>query len=213
MARLFPADKIARLGLMFTKPRVVAPSPRVDLWQGEEPGMSTGSPMSDEQLMVAHAAGDPHAFAQLYQRHAASLLQMMVRQHGFADEARDLVRQTFLQLHRARADYDPSHRFRPWLYTIARNLSYEALREPQPTETEPSAEGSAPSEVHRVARAVRAAIQALPRDEREVIELHWFDGLDFPEIAQSLGVPVNAAKVRAHRGYQSLRARLKSIMR
>jgi RNA polymerase sigma factor (sigma-70 family) len=202
--------------------RVVDPSSRADLWQGEEPGMPdrppspstpTGASVSDEQLMVAHAAGDPEAFARLYQRYARPLLQMMVRQHCFTDDARDLVRQTFLQLHRARADYDPSHPFRPWLYTIARNLSREEGGEWQPPATEPSAEALAPAETYQVARAVRIAIQALPRDERDVIELHWFDGLDFPEIAQSLGVPVNATKLRAHRGYQSLRAHLKSLMR
>jgi len=171
--------------------------------------------------MVAHAAGDPEAFVQLYQRYLQPLLQMMVRRHRFSDEARDLVQQTFLQVHRARADYDPSRRFRPWLYTIARNLSHEALRKQvrrptvsieHPMVAEPIAEGVSAEDM-RVARAVRAAIEALPHDQREVIELHWFDGLRFPEIAQCLGLPANTAKVRAHRGYRTLRATLGSLTR
>jgi hypothetical protein len=48
----------------------------------------------------------------------------------------------------------------------------------------------------------------LPADQREVIELHWFDGLEFPEVAQVVGASVSAVKVRAHRGYVRLRAAL-----
>jgi DNA-directed RNA polymerase specialized sigma24 family protein len=45
----------------------------------------------------------------------------------------------------------------------------------------------------------------LPADQREVIELHWFDELEFPEVAQVVGASVSAVKVRAHRGYVRLR--------
>jgi DNA-directed RNA polymerase specialized sigma24 family protein len=48
----------------------------------------------------------------------------------------------------------------------------------------------------------------LPADQREVIELHWFDGLEFPEVAQVVGASVSAVKVRAHRGYVRLRQAL-----
>jgi RNA polymerase sigma-70 factor (ECF subfamily) len=145
---------------------------------------------------------------------------MMVRRHTSPHDARDLVQQTFLQVHRARADYDASRLFRPWLYSIARNLSHEALRKRRrkpvfsaeaPAAMEPTPEGLTPGEP-QVAQAMRAGIEALPAAQRDVIELHWFDGLPFPEIAQCLGVPANTAKVRAHQGYQSLRARLGNLV-
>jgi RNA polymerase sigma-70 factor (ECF subfamily) len=166
--------------------------------------------------MAAHNAGDPEAFAQLYARYVQPLLRLMMRQQRCKDDAHDLVQHTFLQVHRARADYDPSRRFRPWLYAIALNLSREALRRRKrkptvwneaPGVPEPISDGPAPEQA-QVARAVRGAIETLPPDQREIIELHWFDGLTFTEIAQCLGIPANTAKVRAHRGYQRLRARL-----
>src|SRR5688500_5470287 len=87
-----------------------------------------GPAPSDEELMAAHTGGDADAFAQLYRRYAQPLLRLMLRQQRFDEEALDLVQQTFLQVHRARADYDPNRRFRPWLYAIALNLSREAMR-------------------------------------------------------------------------------------
>jgi len=54
----------------------------------------------------------------------------------------------------------------------------------------------------------RIALAALSPDYREVIELHWFGGLSFPEVAEAVGSTVAAVKVRAHRGYVALRARL-----
>ena len=59
------------------------------------------------------------------------------------------------------------------------------------------------------ARRTLARVMAdLPADQREVIELHWFDGLEFPEVAQVVGASVSAVKVRAHRGYVRLRQAL-----
>jgi len=177
--------------------------------------------VSDEQLIVGHAAGDREAFPQLYRRYLQPLLRLMVRQHRNGDEAHDLVQQTFLQVHRARADFDPSRRFRPWLYAIALNLSRESLRKRQrrptvwnesPGLAEPIAAELSPDEI-QAARHVRRAIATLPHDQREVIELHWFDGLTFQEIAQCLDMPANTAKVRAHRGYKKLRETLQHLIR
>jgi RNA polymerase sigma-70 factor (ECF subfamily) len=172
---------------------------------------------SDEALMCAHARGDRRALALLFDRYFGRLLRVMRRDLAVAEEARDLVQQTFLQLHRARADYDPAQRFRPWLYTIALNLKREHLRSRARRPTVPldgsraleaEAELSSPEQADE-ARAVREAIASLPSDQRAVIELHWLDELSFAEVAECLGISANAAKVRAHRGYERLRPRLK----
>ena len=52
---------------------------------------------------------------------------------------------------------------------------------------------------------VRAAVGRLPDGQREVLELHWFEGLPFPEVAAIVGASHSAVKVRAHRGYERLR--------
>lgn len=172
--------------------------------------------LGDEALMAAHAAGHPDALAVLFGRYAQPLLRLMLRDLRAREDARDLVQQTFLQMHRARADYDPALRLRPWLYTIALNVKREYLRSRarKPTVSLESkladaviAEEVSP-ERRGVASAVRAAVAALPPEQREVIELHWLDGLSFHEVADCLGITANAARVRAHRGYTHLRISL-----
>jgi RNA polymerase sigma-70 factor (ECF subfamily) len=57
-------------------------------------------------------------------------------------------------------------------------------------------------------RTLARVLETLPPDQRQVIELHWFDGLEFPEVAQVVGATLSAVKVRAHRGYVRLRQAL-----
>lgn len=166
--------------------------------------------------MHAHARGDARALATLFDRYFERVLRLLQRDLAVAEEARDLVQQTFLQLHRARADYDPEQPFRPWLFTIALNLKREHLRSRARRPTVPI-DGSTAAllpaplvspERADAARAVRESIATLPSDQRAVIELHWLDELSFGEVAHCLGITANAAKVRASRGYERLRSRL-----
>ena len=55
---------------------------------------------------------------------------------------------------------------------------------------------------------VEAALGRIPEAQRQVIELHWFAGLPFQDIAEAVGASVGAVKVRAHRGYEAMRALL-----
>jgi RNA polymerase sigma factor (sigma-70 family) len=173
-------------------------------------------PRSDEQLMTAYVAGDSAAFRVIFERYAPLLLRAMLRELYVREEASDLVQQTFLQLHRARADFDASQKLKPWVFTIAMNLKREYFRRKK-RRPERSLDGEALSEpavgalgADRVEaqRTLARVLATLPADQREVIELHWFDGLEFPEVAQVVGASVNAVKVRAHRGYVRLRAAL-----
>lgn len=167
---------------------------------------------SDEELMLAHRGGDPSAFRELFERHAAPLARLMLRDLYVREEANDLVQQAFLQLHRARFDFDPKQRLKPWLYTIALNLKRELFRRkkrrPELLTGDANDDvGVAPREQERTEarRAVNWALEQVPADQREVIELHWFGGLSFPEVGEVLGITPTAAKVRAHRGYVRLR--------
>jgi RNA polymerase sigma factor (sigma-70 family) len=168
---------------------------------------------SDEELMLAYAGGDAAAFKELFERYAPKLERLMLRELYAKREADDLVQQTFLQLHRAKLDFDPSQRFRPWLYTIALNLKREHFRRRRrrpevlgDLADERAAPGGAGAhEAFEAKRSLAWALARIPEENRAVIELHWFDGLSFAEIAQGLGIGAVAAKVRAHRGYQRLR--------
>src|SRR5258706_12214080 len=82
----------------------------------------------DEQLMAAYVAGDAAAFRELFERYAPLLISMIAAQPGTRNDVADLVQQTFLQLHRARHDFDPRYKRRPWLLTIALNLRRQEAR-------------------------------------------------------------------------------------
>jgi RNA polymerase sigma factor (sigma-70 family) len=166
---------------------------------------------SDESLMAAHCAGDPAAFREIYARWAPRLERLLQRGVARSDDVHDLVQQTFLQLHRARNEFRADAKLRPWLYTIALNLQRQYYRrrgrrpETSIDETvEPVADERDPEgrldDAH-----VRAALAALPDAQREVIVLHWFEGLSSGEVAQMVGASQSAVKVRAHRGYGRLR--------
>jgi RNA polymerase sigma-70 factor (ECF subfamily) len=168
---------------------------------------------SDEELMLAYAGGDAAALRPLFERYAPILLRLVQRQVGGAADAQDIVQQTFLQLHRARRDFRADMRVRPWVMTIALNLARDVLRRrgrrpEQVLEEETLAAVPAAASDPDVARRVRAALSGLPRDQREVIELHWFDQLSFSEIAAIVGASSGAVRVRAHRGYVALRKTL-----
>jgi RNA polymerase sigma-70 factor (ECF subfamily) len=170
---------------------------------------------TDEELMVAYINGDESAFDTLFQRYAPMLLRIMRRQLQRREDAPGLVQQTFLQLHRARHDYQPERPLRPWLMTIAYNLKREYLRRckrrPEVLiDREPAAVVFMdPLVRRRTAARVRAAIEQLPAGQRDVIVMHWLDELSFPEISAIVGLTLSGVKVRAHRGYKTLRALLR----
>jgi RNA polymerase sigma factor (sigma-70 family) len=169
---------------------------------------------SDEALMAAYAAGDAAAFRELFARHAAALSRV-VRSHVAADdEVRDVVQQTFLQLHRSRRDYRPGQPLRPWLYTIALNLCrdrWRTLGRRREVDLETAPDLAAPGtpadvlDAKRRTERLRAALAQLSDDQRWVVEMHWFGEIPLGEVARSLGISESAAKVRAHRAYQHLR--------
>jgi len=162
--------------------------------------------------MAAYVAGDRRAFRALFERHAPGLQRVMLRDLRESEAARDLVQQAFLQLHRARLDFDPKQRLKPWLYTIALNLKREHFRRKRrrpehPDSDEAERQPTAPrgQQQAEARRSLAWALERIPDDQREVIELHWLAGLSFPELSESMGITVAAAKVRAHRGYIRLR--------
>jgi RNA polymerase sigma-70 factor (ECF subfamily) len=171
-------------------------------------------PESDEQLMVAYAAGSTLALERIFDRYAPLLLNVLQRRMADRDEARDLIQQTFLQLHRARADFDPSRRFRPWLFSIALNVQREHFRsrgrQAETALVDAALAEAVDGDVGRAEAAcdIERALPRLSPEQREVVELHWLADLTFPEVATIVGATVGATRVRAHRAYLQLRALL-----
>lgn len=161
--------------------------------------------------MAAYVGGDSSAFTELFARYGPRLTRLFTRDLGRSEEAHDLVQQTFLQLHRARRDFKLGAALRPWLFTIALNLKRQYFRRQSrrpnvPLADEESVVSTAAGPEEKLGDAqLRRALDGLSENQRDVIVLHWFEGLSFKEVARVVGASESAVKVRAHRGYQKLR--------
>jgi RNA polymerase sigma-70 factor (ECF subfamily) len=171
---------------------------------------------SDEELMLAFAAGDAAAFEEIYARYAGLVLGYMRRGYRREEDVRDLAQQTFLQLHRARRDFRGDKPLRPWLMTIARNVLRDHLRRemrrpparPLDTLLDERGAGSREPEAVALREALALAIQRLPPSLEAVVVGYWREHLPLREIARRLGTTRAAVKVRAHRAYRALRKSL-----
>ncbi len=173
---------------------------------------------SDEELMLEYRRGAMPAFEELFRRYAP-LLRGLLRRRLWSDAlVEELVQQTFLQLHRARHDFDATKPLRPWVITIALNLAREHERRrgrrPQLVSLEAVgdrvANGAQPHARFEAGRDVSRALGALPEEQREVILLHWVEGLSYAQIGAAVGISEGAARLRAHRGTVALRELLGS---
>lgn len=171
---------------------------------------------TDEQLMCAYALGDEAAFDVLFRRYARPLTLMLIDRGASEDDAREIVQQGFLQLHRARDRYEPGRPFRPWMLTIVFNLRRDDLRRARRwRETHLEVDVAAdpvPDPLVRRAEVtrVRRALARLSAKQRALIEMHWFEDLTYPQIATRVGATPGAVKLRAFRAHAALRAALKT---
>jgi len=165
--------------------------------------------------MVQYQEGSLEAFRELY-AHLASDLRRYVRflTRG-SDAADDLLQETFLQLHRSRAAYNPAYAVRPWIFGLARNVCLLNRRAMRRWANIHAVGGDlpdvpVPAEVERLADAdaIRQCLAELPADHAEALTLHHVWGFSFDEIAGMLGVSAVAARARASRGMARLRAEL-----
>lgn len=168
--------------------------------------------MDDADLMRSYQRGDETAFQVLFQRHGHRIFRYFVHYTGDRAQAEDLLQQTWLQLHRARARFRPDEPFLPWLYTIAANLRRNSARARARSGADLTRDGELPEppppalgDAEGRDLAVRQAVAALPESYRDVILLHRWHELGFAEIARILGTTEGAVKLRAHRGYLCLR--------
>ena len=181
---------------------------------------------TDEELMSAYVAGDVRAFEKLFARLAPRVHGFFLRSFRDAGVADDLLQATFMKVHRARQQYRQDRKVGPWLFAVAARVRLDELRRrgrtPESTkknfffdeegEEEEIAAPPADPPDRDLQDAVRAALDALPESQRTVIHLHRFEEMTFAEIAEALGTTAGAVKLRAFRGYEKLRQRLKGLL-
>lgn len=177
----------------------------------------------DAELMVQYCNGDPAAFRELYARLAPRLRAYLYRMVGAWSVADDLLQQTFLKLHRARAAYVPGAQPLPWLYAIAHRTFLDHARSARRAKVAPARDpetvpevvaditGRAADSVSEPAadpaaiQRVLAALDQLPPNQRQALVLTKLEGRSVVEAAAIAGTTPGAIKLRAHRAYVTLR--------
>ena len=166
-------------------------------------------------------AGEARAFEVLFDRHGDAAFSLAYRMCGRRSMAEDVVQEAFLSLWRSGARYDPARgSVRAWLLRVVHNRTIDSFRrstvrdgrdvhDEAAAERLPAAELT-DQEVQRRedVRQVRGALDDLPADQRQVIELAYFGGLSHSEIAEALGLPAGTVKGRMRLGLTKLRLAL-----
>ncbi len=175
--------------------------------------------LSDEDLMLLVARGDPDAFARLYERHKEGLLNFCYRMLRNWEDAGDVFQEAFRYLHVHAPTYRPTAKFSTYLFHIARNMCIDVLRRRkrwnlQQLDTEidvpdDPAVAAAPLEQGEMEEKIRKAMEDLSEPYREVVHLRVIEDLAYDDIAQVLEVPVGTVKSRLHAGLALLRQILK----
>lgn len=189
--------------------------------------MAANTSYGDTALWQAAAAGEHAAFGQLFDRHATAVYNYLYRRTADWSAAEDLTAAVFLQAWRRRGEvvFDRDSAL-PWLLGVARlqlrnatrsraryvaalsRLGRQALAEA--TLADPADLVARRLDDAQQVRELRAAIARLPRQQREVVELCVYAGLDQQAAALSLGVSVSTVKSRLHRARQRLANELRS---
>jgi RNA polymerase sigma-70 factor (ECF subfamily) len=177
------------------------------------------------RLMRLAQDGDRPSYEELLREIAPLIRQMIRRRESFPlppQDVEDLVQDVLLSLHTARATYDPSRPFMPWIAAIVRNRVADGARRAvrlrgnevavdRLPETF-SADETNRQEAFGDAATLRSAITSLPGGQRQAMELLKLREMSLKEASIVSGMTVGALKVAAHRGIRSLRAKLKRDM-
>lgn len=163
-----------------------------------------------ETLLQRAAAGDPAAVGEFYDRYAGLVYGLALRILHEAAEAQDVVQEVFVQVWRQAVRYDAA-RGSPeaWVCTITRTRALDRLRRRAARREGPARAGPAPSGIAPdETLAVRSALRSLSADQRQALELAYFEGLTQSEIARRLGEPLGTVKSRIRAGMLRLREAL-----
>jgi RNA polymerase sigma factor (sigma-70 family) len=158
--------------------------------------------------------GPAASFAAVAERRRPEILAYLVRMLGNRDDAEDACQETFLRAHAAFGRLDGQANVRAWLYRIATNTAFNAVRgrarRTRPlTATDPDTLPAAPAGAGSGdLAAVARAVDALPPRQRAALVLRCFHDLAYAEIAASVGGTAEAARANVYQAVKKLRAAL-----
>jgi RNA polymerase sigma-70 factor, ECF subfamily len=166
-------------------------------------------------LVKRIASRDKAALELLYKRHGSIALALAKRIVGRMSEAEDVVQEAFVEIWR-RADQFDARRgsAEAWTYGIVRNRAIDRVRkhsvrqrtaQEAANEREPASVSPLEEAQRREERlAVAHAVSSIPKEQREALELAYFEGLSHSEIAARTGAPLGTIKTRIRSAMEKL---------
>ena len=177
--------------------------------------------LADEDLMSRVQAGEARAFEVIFDRHADVAFSLAYRMCGRRAMAEDVVQEAFLSLWRSGARYDRTRgSVRSWVLGVVHNRAIDTFRRDNVRAGKDVSDdeavqrlAAADSTEHEVQRRddaaqVRGALNELPVEQRQVIELAYFGGFSHSQIAEMLKLPPGTVKGRMRLGLTKLRLSL-----
>lgn len=173
----------------------------------------------DAELLSQVAAGDEVAFGKLYDRFSPGLYSMVIKMTGDEAEAQDVLQEAFAHIWRKAVTFDPrrSAAF-TWAVMVTRNKCIDRLRVRQRfariAERAAAEDASKPgmddmsaelAELRDERGRVRTALDQVTPDQRQAIEMAFFNDFTHEEIAERLSTPLGTVKARIRRGLMRLR--------
>ena len=182
--------------------------------------------LSDQTLLEMYQQGNREAISQLLERHTRRVrdyVRMMVKDNEVAD---DLTQEVLIKVVKVLDEgrYADKGKFLPWVLRIAHNRVLDYFRAQKQVKTinessagfdllgsknfaEPSIEDNIISEQR--AEEIRALVEELPEEQREVVKMRYYEGLSFKEIAEHTGVSINTALGRMRYALINMRQMIK----
>jgi RNA polymerase sigma-70 factor, ECF subfamily len=179
-------------------------------------------PRDDERdLVIRVQHGDREAFDELARRHARRAFAIAYRILRHTQDAEDLVQDAFIAALDGIGTFDPTRPFAPWFFKIVVNRALNAAsarstRERHVTVTylwnsDAAAVEFDPAERSEIRQRFRKALEALPRQQRVIVELSDIDGRSSTEIGEMLDLPRGTVRWHLHQARKTLRAALADL--
>ena len=186
--------------------------------------------LDDHSLVEACRAGQTEAFGALVQRYQERLYQTLLHVSGSAEDARDVLQDTFLRAYEKLDQFQGDSSFYTWVYRIGVNLALAGIaagvrgrrsaesattartRGAEAADDSADADPTYPLERAEREQIVEAALRQLGPEHRAVVILKDFDGRRYEEIGAILDVPVGTVRSRLHRARCELRDRLRCLI-
>jgi RNA polymerase sigma-70 factor (ECF subfamily) len=185
----------------------------------------------DTRLANMARNGDRGAFAQLVDIYKDKIYHLAYRMMGNAQEAEDVVQETFLRVYTNLDRYDEQQKFSTWMYRIATNLCIDRLRKRRSTYSldaemqngegndwyslMPSNEDTPENQLilSETQSQIKESIESLPEKYKSILILRYFHDLSLQEISEIVNMPVTTIKTRLHRGREYLKKKLETSFR